>query len=828
MRNSKIGKIHSSREFIKSIPDDIILVEAAIRRGQPLSELIKPMSPSQAKMTLKRWKDAKASALNADYPDMNPMYEMYDDEGIDLFLSSTIQTRILRVQQSKFVWVDKDKKANEDANTLFKKQWFLDFLKFAMQSIFEHFRLIELFDIDQNGELKKCKVVNKYNVKSKKGIVTKETYDETGIDYLSGPISMYYLPVGDPNELGLLFKVVPIILAIKSALGQWSEFNEKLGIPFRTVTTNAGDSKRQQQLAVIMEEMGSAGWAVLNENEKVELLAINGSNPTQCFKELINLLDARIATYMLGQSSTTDSSKNKGTYGSMAILQEISEIVHQSDLTFIEYLVNDELKNKLIALSSKYQILSELKFEWDKSIDLTVKETVDYVVALSDIYEIDPKYVSEKTGIPILGLKKQSSPGTLPPTPPIKKKSPLKADLKAFYGNVCCQGHDVILASSLPSFDDDILRIAKAIFEGKQKGIVDIPLIKKTAAYLQQGITSGFGTTTDATDKAMLESLTKNVQLFSGFKTYDQLLEITNLLKDENGKQREWPAFKNEVLKSNKDYNVNYLKAEYDQANVGSQMASYWQEIQRNKDTLPYLKFVATNDSRTTAICKSLDGFTARVDDPIWLQYFLPLHWHERSNIIQLADAVESNKSDFKFMELQPMFKNNIGITGVAFPSTHPYFDTSVKVKNEITNAVNIAAIQSTRDDIRTWSKSAIKEFGEKYKINNDEFDTLTLRRGDVKTITGKPHAQAVEAYKSILDISTLFKEANYLGSSPDIKKGEKGHGTVIKWLYYEVEIASETSYLNVMQTNTNEYRLHSISDKQGFSKKKIKNKPKK
>lgn len=824
--NSKLGKIHVTADFMKALPDSMLLIEAAVRRGQPLSELVRPMTPNQAKIKLQDWKNAKAAAMNSENPDMNPMYVIYDDVQIDLLLSSMIQTRILRVQQAKFNWVDANKKPNEEIKKFFERQWFLDFQKFAVQSIFESTKLIELFELDENGELKECKCVNKYHVKAKKGIVTKEAYDETGTDYLNGPIALYYIPVGDPNELGLLFKVVPIVLAIKYAIGQWNAFNQKMGIPFRTITTNAADAKRQQQLGIIMEDMGASGWAVINEGEKVELLEMAGTNPTQCFKELINLLDARIATYIMGQSATSNPANNKGTYGSMAILQEISDVLHESDLTMLKYLINDKLKKRLPLISPVYKPIAGLDFEWDKSVDLSVKEIVDYVVSLSGVFEVDPKFVSEKTGIPINGLKKQ--PVNTPPPAVPKKKSPVTADLKEFYNVTCC-GVPNIVAAALPSFDDDVLRIAKAIFEGKQKGIVDIDLLNKTARYLQQGIKTGYGKPTDTTDKTMIKSLMDNVQVFSGYKTYQQLKDIGGLLKDEKGNVRDWPDFKKEVLKNNSEYNVNFLKAEYDNALVGAQMSSYWQEIQRNKETLPYLKFVATNDNRTTEICKRLDGFIAPVDDPIWKEYFLPLHWHERSNIIQLAVAKPSDKSKFNFPDLQEMFQGNIGISGTAFPKSHPYYEASLKDRRKVEEAIAVARIHEARTEVRDWAKKNVDELkGKSYKVMMPEFDVINIRRGDVKVITGKPHAQAAEAYQSIKDLPALFKGAVFMGSSPDAKKTNNYHQDVIEWLYYEVTIASEKSYLNIMQTGRGEFRLHSISDKQGFNKRKVKNKPKK
>lgn len=329
---SKIGKQHTSSEFLKHIPDSEILVEAAMRRGQSMTALIEPQSPSMARVDLAKWKMALIAAQNVDFPNRNLLYEVYDNVMIDNTLTSIIDTRILKAKQAKFVLVDKSGTPNAEAKKLLEKEWFNVFIELALIAQFEGFSLIELFDFDTTtNELLSANRVNKYHVKPEKGLVTKQPNDDKGLSYLDNP---FYIPVGDIEKLGLLLKAAPHVLAKKFALGTWAEYNEKIGIPFRTVHTNTTDKSRQQQLGVIMDKMGSAGWAVLQENEKVELLSISGTDPTKCFENLIAKLDSEIAMLILGQSSTSNSQNNKGTYGSMQILQDISEDRHEADLVF--------------------------------------------------------------------------------------------------------------------------------------------------------------------------------------------------------------------------------------------------------------------------------------------------------------------------------------------------------------------------------------------------------------------------------------------------------------------------------------------------------------
>jgi len=687
--NSRVGASH---KILKFVPDNEILVEAALRRGQPLSTLIKPSSTSFQRIDLKKWKEAKRSATAED-PDLTLLYEVIDDIQVDLTLSANIETRILKLQQSKFNIVDKNKKPIDDAKSLFERQWFLDFIHHAITSRFEGYSLLELYEFREDGELAKCERVNKYHVKPHKGIVVKELGDDKGWGYLDGAQAPFYLPVGKATDLGLLYKAAPAILAKKYAIGHWSEFNEKMGIPFRSVHSSNMDKVRQSQLAIILENMGSAGWAVLNKDEELKLHTIAGTDPTRCFEALINILNAEQAMHLLGQSSTSNSNNNKGTYGSMEILQKISKDRHEADLTFLQYLINDILIPRLVQLSPAYRSLANLKLEWDRSEDLTVSEVVDYVVKLSSEFEVDPEFVTLKTGIPIIGRKTTTPSATLPSD---KKKS-LEAKIRGLYGASCCnkQALNSPAAASTPGFLKIVLKVAKAMFEGKKTGVIDRDLLKKTAEHLQEAVTSGFGFSLDDEDLStrdleMLKAIHKNMFVFSGVKTYQQLRAISDKLIGEDGKARQWGEFKKEVLKVHNNYNVTYLKAEFDHAIVSSQAIRQWQEIQDTKDTLPLLQFDATLDNRTTDICISLDGVTLPADDEFWDKHFLPLHWGERSVIRKLSSGKITDKKDILLPDLKPMFENNVGKTGVAFPDTHPYYDEISKAdKKQIDKEVN-------------------------------------------------------------------------------------------------------------------------------------------
>lgn len=53
---------------------------------------------------------------------------------------------------------------------------------------------------------------------------------------------------------------------------------------------------------------------------------------------------------------------------------------------------------------------------------------------------------------------------------------------------------------------------------------------------------------------------------------------------------------------------------------------------------LPYLRYSAVLDSRTTEICQELDGTILRADDPYWQTHWPPNHFNCRSTLVSLSD----------------------------------------------------------------------------------------------------------------------------------------------------------------------------------------------
>lgn len=235
------------------------------------------------------------------------------------------------------------------------------------------------------------------------------------------------------------------------------------------------------------------------------------------------------------------------------------------------------------------------------------------------------------------------------------------------------------------------------IYEGKIKP-KKLPedLYYATADKLKEGAYKGFGGTLlsfdeETKDWEMLRELRENIYMFSGAKTFQQTLEMSEELIDEEGNVRSFEEFEEIASGIFDKYNEDWLRAEYDTAIGQSRAASKWNDIEKNKDIRPFLQYSAVMDDHTCDICEPLDGLIAEVDDPVW-DDIMPLnHFNCNCVVVQLdQDDVDEqggadDEDEVKEWVSQsnetknPLFNMNPGKDKAIFMDTgrnkHPYFE---------------------------------------------------------------------------------------------------------------------------------------------------------
>lgn len=241
-------------------------------------------------------------------------------------------------------------------------------------------------------------------------------------------------------------------------------------------------------------------------------------------------------------------------------------------------------------------------------------------------------------------------------------------------------GGGAVASEDLPSdydFEQHAIEVLTDLFAGKQPSSGLLVTTGKTlAGKVQESYTQ---ITPDFTtpDTAMLARLTSDVWQFSAAKNWQELRDLTDVLKDENGKLREWADFKEAAESVVDKYQTNWMRSEYNFAISASQSAARWTEFMNTKEIIPNLQYQTVGDDAVRPEHQLLDGVIKPKTDPWWSIHYPPNGWGCRCEAIEVPNGLGRVTPDDRVpvIDIPKMFRTNLANSGLLFPKDHPYYN---------------------------------------------------------------------------------------------------------------------------------------------------------
>lgn len=345
---------------------------------------------------------AVSMATDRDNPQFSALSDLYKNMLLDNHLSSLIDSRILFCQRSPFKIVDEKGNENEDLTYLFERNWFEELVRLIMMSRFQGRTLIELFEVNELGELETVDEIPQSHFNVSKKIITKEDGDTDGWAYIDSIFENYYIQVGKDYDLGMLNQMAPAVLAKKLGMGAWQDYVDKFGVPPLFITTDRMDTNRLKELFEAGQNFKRNNFMVGQGNEKFEIGTTGGVSSSDTFDLLVDRINSEIAKRIIGGSGLSDE---KAFVGSSEIQFKLAKDRFESDKLFVKNIVNSKVFPRLVKLSPVYAPLANHYFDWDAQEMMTKKEIADLAVLLGQVYEVDPEWVEQQTGVPIIGFR---------------------------------------------------------------------------------------------------------------------------------------------------------------------------------------------------------------------------------------------------------------------------------------------------------------------------------------------------------------------------------------------------------------------------------------
>lgn len=394
--------------FINNADERVLRVAAELKSPQKVSGRIIQNPETMMAKELRDWISAVAIATDRDDPQFGMLSDLYQNLLLDNHLSSLIDSRILYCQRSKFKIIDDKGNENKELTFLFERPWFEELIRLILLSRFQGRTLIEIFETNELGELETVDEIPQSHFSVRNKIIVKEEGDTNGWPYADGILANYYLQVGKDYDLGMLAQMTPAILAKKLGFGAWQDYLDKFGVPPLFITTDRMDSNRLKELYEAGTNFKRNNFMIGQGNEKFEIGNTGGVSSSDTFDLIIERINSELAKRILGGSGLSDE---KAYVGSSEIQFRLAKDRFESDKLLVKNILNSKVFPRLVKLSPVYKALEKHYFEWDNQESMTKMEIADLVVKLGQTFEIDPEWVEQETGVPILGFKQSISAG---------------------------------------------------------------------------------------------------------------------------------------------------------------------------------------------------------------------------------------------------------------------------------------------------------------------------------------------------------------------------------------------------------------------------------
>lgn len=341
------------------------------------------------------WVNSINQANNQYNPNRRNLYELYERLELDAQIETVTNLRTIAVTNKAINFLEGGQAPTENMAILdeLRSPWMHKLLTESMGAKWWGHRLLE-FRLE-GGMVSDIVRIPQFNVVPERQLVALSSSNlTTGIKYNEAPNSDYMFEVKGSKKLGLYAILAPYVLYKAGGLGDWSQFCELFGIPFREYKYNPYDSDSRIKVQEAAEAMGSAGYAILPDGSSITIHDTNKSGSKDVFEGLIKTCDEQIAKAVLGGTMITD---NGSSQAQANVHYAVKNEINLSDIIWMEYMLNWDVKPRLINFGMPLQN-GTIKFDTTREIPLETR--IDLDVKLAEHIDIDPEYWYKTYGIP--------------------------------------------------------------------------------------------------------------------------------------------------------------------------------------------------------------------------------------------------------------------------------------------------------------------------------------------------------------------------------------------------------------------------------------------
>ena len=374
-------------------------IELAKKADSIVLDLIK-QSHSVYRREIDHWQKARMTRESIDNPRTHLLQQVYKDAMLDTHLSAMVESRILRIQNKRWVITDDKGVADHDKSDLITRKWFGDIVRYAMESIIYEFSLVQL--IKDKGEIVAVRNIPRGHVLPEPQLVIKHVYDTTGLDYTAFPDDLLFAKLYEGR--GLLEKAAPLCILKRHSWASWDEFEQIFGMPIRIAKIASTNDKVKAEVGSWLEQMGTASYGVFPQFAEIDIKEANNRDAFNVFMKKIETVDAQNSILVNGQTMT---SMDGSSYSQAEVHQKTQDEISEADLKNVLYWLNDTLLPVMRRMV--YKIAENQRIDVERVTDPVQKIKTDAVL-MQNGYRLSDDYVERTYGVELSTTKDPEPP----------------------------------------------------------------------------------------------------------------------------------------------------------------------------------------------------------------------------------------------------------------------------------------------------------------------------------------------------------------------------------------------------------------------------------
>ncbi len=354
---------------------------------------------------IQNWKTAVKAFENLVNPSRTALYDLYEDILLDGQIEATWGKRQDAVLNQELIFV-KDGVEDEQICKLLNSPDMRILIKELHNSIAWGYTLIQVNNIwyDETEESYKIDfdLIPRKHVHPEEGfecISRQQSMATKDWMYMEPPLANYMLWAGDKTDKGLFAKAAQYVIYKRGGFGDWSQFAEMFGMPFREMVYDDYDEATRAKLEQGLQEWGAAGYSLHPRSAELKIHQTGGSTGSNdVYNSLIAACDASISKTILGNTLTTEQGET-GARSLGEVHKEVEDAKTANDKQFILSILNTKFR----AILKRFGFNVTDGDIWYRSADKDWNELQtkwNIINSIADRVPVDDDYIYEEFDIP--------------------------------------------------------------------------------------------------------------------------------------------------------------------------------------------------------------------------------------------------------------------------------------------------------------------------------------------------------------------------------------------------------------------------------------------